>query len=217
METLQRSILARHARSCRAADRPVEWGTAYAACQITSPREQKVYCRVGSNDSVKVFLNGGAVWDNPIHSGRTLTMDDDIFPITLPKGESTLLVKVSNMGGNWGFCLRITDGAGNAIQGLEKSLNSLSRFREHRTPPPPYGRRLQAEGDVPRITQPYLDSLSRFREHCTPPPPSGRRLQAEGTFPRSRNPISAFTIRSHFTMWTRTPASVGHDRQKTAK
>jgi Domain of unknown function (DUF4838) len=102
--------------------KPKDWATAYAACYVTSPKPQEVQFRVGSNDSVKVWLDDEEVWDNPIPGGRGVMLDDDIVPVTLPEGTSRILVKVSNLGVNWGFCFRITDAEGSAIPGLEYAV-----------------------------------------------------------------------------------------------
>jgi hypothetical protein len=97
--------------------------SAYATVVVESPAEKKVQFRVGSNDQIKIWLNGREIWnwDNP--SGRLVGLDDDIVPVTLPAGNSRILLKVSNMGGNWGFCFRITDEQGNRIPDLKYTLN----------------------------------------------------------------------------------------------
>lgn len=85
-----------------------EWTCAYALCWVTldeGPRD--VMLRVGSNDSVKVFLNGREVWSNKLE--RAVSVDNDLIPVTLPQGRSTLLVKVGQAALNWGFYLRITE------------------------------------------------------------------------------------------------------------
>ena len=48
-------------------------------------------------------------------------MDDDIVDVTLPEGESRILLKTSQEGLSWGFCFRITDMHGEAIQNLRYS------------------------------------------------------------------------------------------------
>jgi hypothetical protein len=113
---------------------PVDWGTTYAACRVTSPLEQAAQFRIGSNDSVKVWLNGKEVWDNLV--GRSLMLDSDIVPVILPQGDSTILLKVSNIGGNWGFCFRVTDEDGNAIKGLKVALEHVETGPDRKTPAP---------------------------------------------------------------------------------
>ncbi len=100
----------------------VGYASAYAAVKVVSPNERKVQFRLGSNDLVKVWLNGKEIWNWNDPSGRLVTLDDDTVDVTLPKGESQILLKVSNLGGNWGFCFRITDKEGNKIPDLQYKL-----------------------------------------------------------------------------------------------
>ena len=95
---------------------------AYAAVTVESSQKRKVQIRLGSNDSVKMWLNGKEIWnwDNP--SGRGVIFDDDVVPVTLPAGKSQILLKISNLGDNWGFCFRITDEHENRIPELKYSL-----------------------------------------------------------------------------------------------
>ena len=85
-----------------------DWTCAYALCWVTLDEGPKdVMLRVGSNDSVKIFLNGREIWTNKIE--RTMSVDDDLIPATLPNGTSAVLLKIGQAGLNWGFCFRITE------------------------------------------------------------------------------------------------------------
>jgi hypothetical protein len=97
---------------------PSDDAVAYAVCRIKSPVAQAVQLRSGSNDTLKIFLNGEEVLSANPPSGRTLELDSDVTPVTLPVGESTLLLKIGNQSNLWGFCLRITDQHGNPVSGL---------------------------------------------------------------------------------------------------
>jgi hypothetical protein len=91
-----------------------DWVCAYALCWVTldeGPRE--VMFRIGSNDSVKVFLNGEEVWDNKI--SRPAAADDDLVPVTLPEGTSTVILKIGQTGKDWGLYFRITERDSDAI------------------------------------------------------------------------------------------------------
>lgn len=98
------------------------WTCAYALCWVTLDDGPKdVAFRVGSNDSVKVFLNGKEVWNNKV--SRSATIDNDIVPVTLPKGRSAVLLKIGQAELNWGFYFRITEKDSLAIpQGLHTSI-----------------------------------------------------------------------------------------------
>jgi hypothetical protein len=85
-----------------------DWACAYALCWVTldeGPRD--VVLRVGSNDSVKVFLNGSEVWSNKLE--RAVSVDNDAIPVTLPQGTSAVLLKIGQAALNWGFYFRITE------------------------------------------------------------------------------------------------------------
>jgi len=96
---------------------------AYAMTTVETPTAKEVQFRVGSNDLVKVWLNGEQIWNWDKPSGRLVSLDDDVIPVTLPAGKSSILLKISNLGGNWGFCFRITDAEGNRIPELKYSLS----------------------------------------------------------------------------------------------
>ena len=86
---------------------PNDMVVAYAFCQITSPVEQKTILSVGSNDAVKVFLNGKKVHDH--HIGRWIQADNDFVPVTLKQGLNNLLLKIGEGTGNFGFIVRLLD------------------------------------------------------------------------------------------------------------
>lgn len=100
---------------------PTDWSTAYAACYVTSPESQTVQFRMGSNDTLKAWLNDELVWENK--TPRGLTVDSDTVSVTLPRGTSRLLLKISNAAKNWGFCFRVTDAGGSTVKGLKFSLD----------------------------------------------------------------------------------------------
>ena len=56
---------------------------------------------VGSDDSVKVWINGEVVWTNPAARGANGVQD--AFPITLQAGLNRCLMKVTEGGGGWSY------------------------------------------------------------------------------------------------------------------
>jgi hypothetical protein len=78
---------------------------AYALCYVESEKEQTVKFKFGSDDGVKLFLNGKQLHDNGEQRG--VVIDNDIVNAQLNKGMNTLLLKIDQGGGDWGFCLRI--------------------------------------------------------------------------------------------------------------
>ena len=72
---------------------------AYGSITLNTPREQETMMFVGSNDAVKVWLNGQLVHNNPID--QKVSGYADIFPVTLKMGINILLVAVYEGGGTW--------------------------------------------------------------------------------------------------------------------
>ena len=72
---------------------------AYGSIVLASPRRQKTTMYVGSDDAVKVWLNGVLVHSNPITRGA----DDyqDSFPVVLKRGTNILLVAVYQYTAGW--------------------------------------------------------------------------------------------------------------------
>jgi CubicO group peptidase (beta-lactamase class C family) len=82
-----------------------EFVSAYAWAEINAPEAKTVLMALGSDDGVKVWLNGQQVHENWI--GRAVVKDNDFFPLSFKKGRNQLLLKVQNMQQAWGFCCRI--------------------------------------------------------------------------------------------------------------
>jgi len=78
----------------------------YALTIIDSKIDQKINIKCGSDDGIKLFLNGKNIHDN--NAWRGVTPDEDNVYSELKKGLNSLLVKVNNGTGDFGFCLRIT-------------------------------------------------------------------------------------------------------------
>lgn len=72
---------------------------------------------IGSDDGVKVWLNGKSVHAN--YASRPVKKDQDKVNVKLNKGPNQVLVKVVQLSGNWGFCMSVADSDGNEIPGLQ--------------------------------------------------------------------------------------------------
>ena len=83
-------------------DRGLDYHSAYALINIVSVRDRRnVAMGVGSDDAVKVWLNGKVVHVNNVDRGTTGIQD--LFRVNLNAGDNLLLVKVSDNLWNWGM------------------------------------------------------------------------------------------------------------------
>lgn len=99
--------------------RQTEWVACYAYTEFVVDRDMDAELRLGSDDSVKVWLNGQLV--HQFGGMRGLTVDQDRVRVRLRKGVNRLLLKVTQGGGGWEFCVRLTDLQGNPITYRETS------------------------------------------------------------------------------------------------
>jgi putative heme-binding domain-containing protein len=77
---------------------------AYAAAAVESKEACDVLLLLGSDDDVKVWVNGELV--HLKQTGRAVRKDNDIARAKLRKGVNSVLFKVVNGSGPWGLCLR---------------------------------------------------------------------------------------------------------------
>ena len=67
--------------------------------------ETQAVLGIGSDDSIKVWLNGKLVHKNLVVRG--VIADNDRVPVTFKKGKNQLVLKLLNCGGSWGFACRL--------------------------------------------------------------------------------------------------------------
>ena len=82
---------------------------AYALAEIKATKAANVFLGLGSDDGVKLWLNGKLVHDNWIP--RATSKDDDLVPLKLVKGSNQILIKVQDIQGGWSFVARLLDKA----------------------------------------------------------------------------------------------------------
>ena len=73
----------------------------YGCVTLDAPRKQDTTMLVGSNDGVKVWLNGEEVYYNPVI--RWADDYQEAFPVTLKQGPNVLLVAIDNRNNDGGF------------------------------------------------------------------------------------------------------------------
>ncbi|MBC8183595.1 hypothetical protein H8E88_21090 [candidate division KSB1 bacterium] len=116
---------------------PNDMVVAYAFCQVNSNNQQKAILSLGSNDGIKVFLNGEKIHENHPLDGRWLQKDNDYVPINLKEGVNNFLFKVDEGTGDFGLVVRLLnyDSTKTAIRNnLENpsALKCRQRLRQRR-------------------------------------------------------------------------------------
>lgn len=82
-----------------------EQRVAYLRTKLQWPAEQRVTLRIGSDDGVKVWVNGRLAHASNV--SRSFAPDQESATVTLKKGENIILMKVTQNNMPWGASLRI--------------------------------------------------------------------------------------------------------------
>jgi hypothetical protein len=90
--------------------KPDEKVLVYAAAWVLSPDDRTATLLLGSDDGVRVWVNGALVHTNP--SYRAAEPDLDRVTVGLNKGWNRVLLKVLQGAGGWGYYVRFADPAG---------------------------------------------------------------------------------------------------------
>jgi HEAT repeat protein len=90
---------------------PQSNATAYGMARILVPADIEAVARMGSDDGVKLWVNGEVVHEHDVNRGTAI--DQDQAPVKLKTGSNVFLIQITQGGGGWNFCLRLTkpDGA----------------------------------------------------------------------------------------------------------
>jgi hypothetical protein len=91
---------------------------AYLQARIWSSDQRRAIVELGSDDGVKVWLNGELVHAN--NALRGVTPGQDKVDVTLKRGTNELLLKVTNGGGDWGAIVRVADADGKPLRGIRE-------------------------------------------------------------------------------------------------
>jgi hypothetical protein len=87
---------------------------AYAFREIRSDRPRKVKLHTGSDDALRVWLNGKLV--QSVLALRSAQADAESAEVELAKGRNRLVVEVCQGIGGWGLYLRIADADGRMLE-----------------------------------------------------------------------------------------------------
>jgi tetratricopeptide (TPR) repeat protein len=83
---------------------------AYLLAEVVSPQEQEVLLKIGSDDGFVVWVNGEK--EGELLAARPYTVDQNTVKARLKAGVNTVLVKITQGGGQWAAGVRITTSAG---------------------------------------------------------------------------------------------------------
>lgn len=81
-----------------------DFAYAFAFTEIEMAEAKTVLYGLGSDDAVKLWLNGKEV--HKFYGGRALAKDDDLVELQLKKGSNQLLLKIQDFEYGWEFCFR---------------------------------------------------------------------------------------------------------------
>ena len=97
----------------------------YARATVWSDKFQEARLDVGSDDGVKVWLNDELVHE--LKEARGHQPFQDQTPVTLHAGWNTILLKVVQITGGWGFSAGLRTPAGDTLEGLRYDLPTGTR------------------------------------------------------------------------------------------
>ena len=83
----------------------LDYCVGYAWTEVEVPEETDAWLGIGSDDGLKVWLNGALVNDKWI--ARTSKLDEEVVPLRLRKGKNQFLIKIQNVKGLWSFTTRL--------------------------------------------------------------------------------------------------------------
>ncbi|MBN1352064.1 DUF4838 domain-containing protein [candidate division KSB1 bacterium] len=86
-----------------------EYGVAYARTALEAAEDGTLQMGVGSNDGVRLWINDQLVLDKAVT--RLALPNQEIVTVPIKKGENTVLLKIDQVGGGWGFYFSILDGS----------------------------------------------------------------------------------------------------------
>lgn len=90
---------------------------AYGLAYLEAPREMDAVLALGSDDGFALWLNGKEIARKDV--GRPYLSREDRVPLHLVKGSNTLLLKISQGGGMWGFGAHLEDESGKPLTDVQ--------------------------------------------------------------------------------------------------
>jgi len=107
---------------------PREQAVAYGFTYVFAPEERHTQLLIGSDDGVRIWLNDHLVHTNPAYRGAY--PDQDRIPVRLGQGWNTLLIKVLQGAGGWGYYVRFVDPERTLVYSAERRRPASDSFRD---------------------------------------------------------------------------------------
>jgi len=102
-------------------EKKIDYAVAYAACDLDSDADREVELAIGSDDGVKVWVNGKVVHAKQLQRGYRPKEDRVI--VRLNKGRNRLVMKITQAEAGWGFGAHVQDLSGLTVPGVQVRLD----------------------------------------------------------------------------------------------
>lgn len=86
---------------------------AYAYTEVTAANAGEALLKVGSDDGIAVWVNGEKVHSTNVN--RPVQVDQDVVKVSLKAGKNTILARIQQGSGTWGFCARLVTPDGKPV------------------------------------------------------------------------------------------------------
>jgi hypothetical protein len=88
----------------------------YARAEVQAEAEAEGVLEIGSDDGIKIWLNGTVVHSN--NTARPMAPGQDKARVRLKTGKNEFLVKLTQNNLGWEFCIKLVNGEGRLIPGV---------------------------------------------------------------------------------------------------
>lgn len=192
---------------------------AYAACWLSSEVDQEILLGLGSNDGVRVWVNGVMIWDN--HCARGAEADQDLVAVPVKQGANLLLLKIDQGVGKWGFYARVVNRDDKVAELMQEThpkldvtytkekgalsvwMGRTSKYRVLRPLPEVKATLRKADGEAAAAVSCPLGEATRFDTAslpagpywvcCSVALPEGRSAQGEKFYLHGESPVKLYT------------------------
>lgn len=102
-------------------EKKIDYAVAYAACELESDSDREVELAIGSDDGLKVWLNGQVVLAKQIQRGYR--PKEERVLVRLRKGRNRLVLKITQAEAGWMFGAHVTDLTGQPVPSVRVRLD----------------------------------------------------------------------------------------------